>query len=474
MRIQSKNISQNELIRRSKIILSTVRDNIYIPDTHVPFSNQIDFLTYDAEEILYGGMAGGGKSDALLMSALQYVEEKFIPEDENKVEYNALIIRRTLDDLEMPNAILDRAKKWLLPLEDKELVKYRDIKKRFEFPSGATLSFRHLMHNNTLNKYQGAELQFIGFDELTQFPENQYNYLHSRLRKTESNPLPIRMRSASNPGGRGHEWVKKRFVDDDSPLPFIPSSYLDNIYLDQDEYSKQLDKLDELTKQQLKYGNWDAMISEGLLMNREIFNNSLISFNEFKDWIPSYTTIGIDPASTGTDKFAMACLVYFDNGKLVLVDLDVTPSSKPEFKLKEFIIRNSKWLPRVINFEREAGSSPHYALNYWRNLLADLSSKLGFYITDTSASSTGSKYNRAYPHAYHVRNGNMFINRDIPLLYDISHEPYSVVNQLQNQYIYVHPDREVMGDYPSPDELDSVSYAFEKMQESIGGLALRF
>ena len=55
MRIQSKNISMKELIRRSKIILSTIRDNIYIPKTHVPFSNQIDFLTYDSEELLYGG-----------------------------------------------------------------------------------------------------------------------------------------------------------------------------------------------------------------------------------------------------------------------------------------------------------------------------------------------------------------------------------------------------------------------------------
>ena len=74
-------------MRRSKIILSTIRDNIYIPKTHVPFSNQIDFLTYDSEELLYGGMAGGGKSDALLMASLQYVEEKFIPAGENKIEY---------------------------------------------------------------------------------------------------------------------------------------------------------------------------------------------------------------------------------------------------------------------------------------------------------------------------------------------------------------------------------------------------
>ena len=85
--------------------------------------------------------------------------------------------------------------------------------------------------------------------------------------------------------------------------------------MNQEEYSKQLDKLDELTKQQLKYGNWDAVITSGLLMNRSQFMKSLISQDDFKDWTPVYCTIGVDPASTGTDKFAMSCLVYFDNGK---------------------------------------------------------------------------------------------------------------------------------------------------------------
>lgn len=443
------------------ILASKICDNPFIP--HTPFKQQAHFLSNMEEECFYGGQAGGGKSDALLMAGLMYVDQP---------DYNALILRRTLDDLEMPNAILDRAKQWLLPFEDKGYLTYKDIKKKFTFHSGATLTFRYLAHNNDLMKYQGAELQFIGFDELTQFPENQYLYLHSRLRKTEDNPIPLRMRSASNPGGVGHDWVKKRFVDKKSKLPFISSAYTDNKYLNQKEYGEQLDKLDELTKQQLKYGNWDAVISSGLLMNRQQFQNALISPVDFEDWQPVYTTIGVDPASTGTDKFAMACLTYFDNGKVVLVDLDATSSSNPQYKLKDFIIRNQKYLPRVINFEKEAGSSPHYALQYWQNLLADLSAKLGFYCMDTPASKTGNKYNRAYPHGYYVRNGGMFINEDLPVLYDEGGEPYSLLNQLQNQYIYVHPDSSVMADYPSPDELDSVSYAWEELQKVVTGLAL--
>ena len=455
MRIQSKNISMKELIRRSKIILSTIRDNIYIPKTHVPFTNQIDFLTYDSEELLYGGMAGGGKSDALLMASLQYVEEKFIPVGENKIEYNALIIRRTLDDLEMPNAILDRAKHWLLPLEDKGLVKYRDIKKRFEFPSGATLSFRHLMHDNTLNKYQGAELQFIGFDELTQFPQNQYNYLHSRLRKTESNPLPLRMRSASNPGGRGHDWVKKRFVDDDAPCPFIPSSYLDNVYLNQEEYGNQLDKLDPLTRQQLKYGDWNAVVTDGLLINRDRLEQNVISITEE---LPVFSVIGIDQASKGSDRFSMCCLTLMNSGLFVVTDLLSTPTGTPEQLLREFVVRNVKYNIVLLNFEREPGSSSEYALKYWNSVLGDLMSKYNISIRDTPASSTGSKFERARPHANSVRENKLFFNKELLTVTDGT--GYNYLESLFNQYVYVHPDKSVMKDFSSPDELDSLGYAY--------------
>ena len=207
MKLSLKDISLKTRMKMHQIAERTLKENELISYilNKTPLPNQLTFLTYPTEELLYGGMAGGGKSEALLLAALQYVEEKFIPEGENRLTYDALILRRSLDDLEMPNAILDRAKQWLLPLEDTGLVYYKDLKKKFTFSSGATLTFRYLAHNNDLMKYQGAELQYIGFDELTQFPENQYQYLHSRLRKTEDNPIPLRMRAGTNPGGRGND-----------------------------------------------------------------------------------------------------------------------------------------------------------------------------------------------------------------------------------------------------------------------------
>ena len=434
---------------------ATIFDNIFIPQK--PFFNQIKFLIYPSQEIAFGGAAGGGKSSATLMAALQYVEEKHIPEGQNKLKYNALIIRRTLEDLDMPNAIMDRAKQWLLPKEDEGLLVWKDQKKRFIFNSGATLTFRYLSHNKHLNSYQGAELQFVGFDELTQFPENQYNYLHSRLRKLEDSDIPIRMRGASNPGGIGHDWVKKRFVDDESKLPFIPSAYTDNQYLNQEEYSKQLDKLDELTRLQLKYGDWNAVLKSGLLVSRDRLNNSLISYkNTYSTWQPSFCTIGIDPASTGHDKFAMSCLVYFNNGNIVLVDLDSTPSAYPEELLRNFIIRNSHWNPYIINFEQEPGSDSAYALKHWQAILRDLVKKYGITVKNTQTSH--SKYNRARPTANMIRQNRLFFDDRI--------NPEKL-RTLFNQYVYVHPDKEVMKEYPSPDELDSLGYAFMEIQKVI-------
>ena len=442
MKITLKSLKQNWTKYRVDF-KSTVIDNPYIP--HKPFLNQVHFLTHPSEELLYGGQAGGGKSDALLMAALQYVTEP---------NYSALILRKTYQDLSQPNAIMDRANKWLSTHEE---LHWNSNTKTWSFPSGATLSFGYLNHNNDLDQYQGSELQFVGFDELTQFPENQYTYLHSRLRKLEDSDVPIRMRAGTNPGGRGHDWVKDRFIKDDAPNPFIASSYLDNVYLDREQYGHQLDKLDELTKLQLKFGDWDAVLKEGLLITRDKLNKALISYNNvYWKWQPVFSAIGIDPASTGSDKFAMSCLVYFNNGKLVLVDLDATPSAFPEERLKNFIIRNSKWNPYVVNFEQEPGSDSTYALKHWQNILKDLVRKNGIIVKKTQSSN--SKYNRARPTANLIRQNRLFFDRNI--------NPERL-RSLFNQYVYIHPDKEIMNEYPSPDELDSLGYAFMEIQKVI-------
>jgi len=220
-----------------------VIDNPWIP--HLPTPRQARFLTIPSREAFYGGAAGGGKSDALLMAALQYVT---VP------GYSAIIFRKTYADLSLPGALMDRAADWL-----QGKAHWSDKTKTWTFPSGATVSFGYMEHEKDKFRYKGAEYQFVGFDELTQFTETQYRFMFSRLRRLTGATVPIRMRGASNPGDTGHEWVKKRFVKPGRKgVPFIPARIRDNPHLDFADYVQSLNELDPITRRQMLAGDWDA------------------------------------------------------------------------------------------------------------------------------------------------------------------------------------------------------------------------
>ena len=178
------------------------------------------------------------------MAALQYADQP---------GYSALILRRTYADLALPGAIMDRSHEWL----QGSGAKWNETEKTWTFPSGATLTFGYLQYSKDKFRYQGAEFQFVAFDELTQFPEEDYRYLFSRLRRLQGSNIPIRMRSASNPGNIGHEWVYQRFVaNPGDDRAFVPAKLEDNPHLDRAEYEKSLAELDPITRRQLLDGVW--------------------------------------------------------------------------------------------------------------------------------------------------------------------------------------------------------------------------
>lgn len=118
--------------------------------------------------------------------------------------------------------------------------------------------------------YGGIISKNCGFDELTQFTETKYRFMFSRLRRLKGVTIPLRMRSASNPGDIGHEWVKERFLRGGSPdRVFVPARIDDNPHLDRAEYAKSLDELDPVTRAQMLEGDWDAY--EGGMFRREWF-----------------------------------------------------------------------------------------------------------------------------------------------------------------------------------------------------------
>ena len=246
--------------------LLTPKITKYIP--HVPTTKQTAFLLLDCREAFYGGAAGGGKSDSLLMCGLQYVDVK---------GYSGIIFRKTYADLVKPGALIDRAKEWLTPHKE---VKWNEKEKKFEFYTDASrkelvsiLQFGYLENINDKYNYQGGEYQFIGFDELTHIDAASYEYMFSRLRRLKSVDIPLRVRSASNPPDNDNGlWVKKRFIDEgrEKGRIFISAKLDDNPYLDKEEYEKSLEELDPVTRARLRDGDWEV-VRKGNMFKREWF-----------------------------------------------------------------------------------------------------------------------------------------------------------------------------------------------------------
>ncbi len=213
----------------------------YIPNR--PTEKQARFLSLNCLEAGYGGAAGGGKSDALLSDALEYVH---IP------GYSAILFRKTYKDLALPGALMDRAHQWLADTD----AHWDGDNKTYRFPAGASLTFGYLDSPNDKYRYQGSAYQFAGFDEGTQFREEDYLYIFSRLRRLKGVNIPLRMRMATNPGGIGHKWVKARFIDNPGDRIFVPAKLDDNPHLDKETYEMALNQLDEVTRRQLRDGEW--------------------------------------------------------------------------------------------------------------------------------------------------------------------------------------------------------------------------
>src|ERR1700730_17803924 len=193
---------ERSIVGRAPQTLLTLPPKRYCP--HVPTAKQLAFLLCPRPEAFFGGSAGPGKTEALLMAALQFAEQP---------QYKALLLRRTFRQLNQSSSITNRARQWLANTD----AIWHNADKRFTFPSGATITFGNLDTEDDVYQYDSAEFQFIGFDELTSFSERQYTYLFSRLRTTKDHPVPLRMRAASNPGNRGHDWVKARFMIGQAP-----------------------------------------------------------------------------------------------------------------------------------------------------------------------------------------------------------------------------------------------------------------
>ncbi len=368
--------------------LTTPKLTRYIP--HQPTIPQTAFLLLEDREALYGGAAGGGKSDALLMGALQYVDTP---------GYAALLLRKTYADLSLPEAIMARANEWLRPTDGR----WDDHAKTWTFPSRATLTFGYLDTKNDHLRYQGAAFQFIGFDELTQFPEYQYRYLFSRLRRLKGSRIPIRMRGATNPGGPGHAWVRNRFfLEKKLGRRFVPARLQDNPYLDE-EYRESLAELDPVTRRRLEDGDWEVEESGGLF-NELWFEVVDRIPPQVTRWARVWDMAATKPTPSQPDPdWTRGVKMGELNGEFWIADMRGCQDTPGE--VKALIKRTAEEDgPNVeIGMEQEPGSSGKTVVDDYARVLR------GF--TFLPKTSTGDKVTRARPFSAAVYNRKVKVLR---------------------------------------------------------------
>jgi hypothetical protein len=234
-----------------------------------PSAKQAMLLGANDFEVLYGGGAGAGKSDGLLLDALGLDQDAIFNRN-----YQAILFRRTFPDL---RDLIDRSQD-LYPYMGGG-GKYDKRSHIWTWPSGARVEFGHMQYDSDRFKYRGRAFQYLGWDELTLFPtEVPYIYLLSRVRTVDPK-LKCYVRATTNPDGPGFRWVKERFriqtegtstrfkvkvtdpetgEESETGRRFIAARLSDNPHLADSGYRQTLLLLSEEEQRALLLGRWES------------------------------------------------------------------------------------------------------------------------------------------------------------------------------------------------------------------------
>lgn len=338
-------------------------------------------------------------SDSALMSALQYVE---FP------EWSVGIFRLTYKDLISPGAILSRTEQWLAnnPLLEKAGIapEYSKTKYQFKFPSGATLMFAQAQYDADAEHYQGAELHKLIIDEAVQFSEYKINRLRGSIRKNIDDPLPTEILYTGNPGGISTEYFRENFVEGDGQ--FIDSKYIDNCYLNFEDYEKrvfeELKDTDPVLYEQWKNGNWSIAYS-GSMFKPEWFKRYTTINERIVERVRSWDLAGTDPVDPngGNDPdYTVGTLFMKGESGRIYVDNIIRFRADPD-EVEETILNVARQDGQGVSIviEQEGGSQA-------KTYMAYLQRKLQGYHFE-ALSSRKDKIERAKPMVSAIKFGNM-------------------------------------------------------------------
>lgn len=243
------------------------KTTIHLP---APSPKQELFLREKHKYICFGGARGGGKSWAVRVKALKLA-----------LKYpgiKIMIVRRTYPELQANHI---RPMCAMIP---KTVAKYKNTEQAMFFKNGSFIQFGYCKNEQDLERYQGNEFEIIFIDEATHHDEIVFEKLIACMRATSS--YPKRMYLTCNPGGKGHGWVKRLFIDkkykageNPDDYAFIQSLVTDNRALmkNQPEYLQQLEALPPKLRAAWRFGRWD--IFEG-----QFFEEFKINPNPERTW----------------------------------------------------------------------------------------------------------------------------------------------------------------------------------------------
>ena len=391
------------------------------------------FLTSPADIVIYGGAAGGGKSYALLLEGLRHMENP---------GYEGVIFRQSYPMLINPGGLWSEANK--IYSHFNATPRLTDLS--WTFKSGAKMRFSYLDHDTDVNKWQGSQICFLAFDELTHFSKHQFFYMLSRNRslcgarpyvRATCNPdpdswvrefiswwigedgLPIKSRC-----GRIRLFVRRgdklffgdteeelsKQVSDYSPnesksLTFISANLHDNAVLMKADpgYVANLKALPRVQREALLHGNWNVRATAGNFFRREWFHvcDALpagLQFVRYWDRAATAKTESNNPDFTAGVKMAK------DNeGRLFITDLRHFQGSPLEVVTAIKVMASQDGHACKIGLEQEPGSSGKFEVSYF------IRSLLGYIVRPYPA--TKDKVTRAGPFSSQVQAGNVWVLR---------------------------------------------------------------